>query len=285
MNALMMSTLIILVLAGLTCANIGTFVVLRNQSMITDALSHTVLLGIVIAFLIVPNMDSPLLQVGAALVGVLTVYLIEWIIQKTTVQNDAATGLVFTFLFSVAVIILSKYMRNVHLDVDCVLMGDIIFAPLNTQEFLGMVVPKSIVSTGTLFIVDIIFIALFWKELKISIFDPGFAKTAGIKYGLLNFAFMFLVSLTTVINFTIVGSILVISFFVAPAMTAQLFTKTIKSMYLWTLAIATLNCTIGFFVATALNVSMAGMCATVAFFTFGLCFVAKRWLKYKRFTA
>ena len=111
------------------CSILGTFLVLKSMAMVSDAITHTILLGIVVAFFAVHDLNSPLLIVGAGIVGVLTVYLVELLNSTRLVKEDSAIGVVFPLLFSIAVILISKYAGNVHLDVDSVLLGELAFAP------------------------------------------------------------------------------------------------------------------------------------------------------------
>ena len=136
-----MGALSVVMITAVSCALLGVFLVLKNMAMVADALSHTVLLGIVLGYFIAGDLDSPILFVGAALFGVMTVYAIEYVVNKFAIQSDAATGLVFTLLFALAIILISKYARNVHLDVDVVLSGEVVFATLNTMEIFGIQVP------------------------------------------------------------------------------------------------------------------------------------------------
>lgn len=133
----MIESLWILLLVGISSSLLGNILVQKQTVMVADAISHTILLGIVLAYFIVQNLDSPLLIIGATLFGVLTVYAIEWLTYRTNVQIDAAIGIVYTFFFALAVILISKCFDNVHLDIDAVLLGEIIFAPLNRVELLG----------------------------------------------------------------------------------------------------------------------------------------------------
>ncbi|MEA2510996.1 MAG: manganese/zinc/iron transport system permease protein, partial [Thermomicrobiales bacterium] len=111
------------------CALPGVFLVLRRMAMMSDAISHSILLGIVLAFFATENLNSPLLVVGAALTGVATVSLVEVLNRTGLVREDAAIGLVFPLLFSVGVILVSRYAGSVHLDIDAVLLGELAFAP------------------------------------------------------------------------------------------------------------------------------------------------------------
>ena len=118
-------------IVAVACALLGVFLVLRRMAMMSDAISHTVLLGIVITFFITKSITSPLLLIGAAVMGVITVSLVELINRTRLVREDAAIGLVFPAIFSIAVIMISRFAGDVHLDTDAVLLGELAFAPFN----------------------------------------------------------------------------------------------------------------------------------------------------------
>ena len=151
---------------AVACALPGVFLVLRRMAMMSDAISHTVLLGIVLAFFVVGDLESPFLVLGAAAMGVITVSLVEALNRTGLVKQDAAIGLVFPALFSIAVILISRFARGVHLDVDAVLLGELAFAPLNRMTFFGIDLPAALWVMGGILLINIAFIALFFKELK-----------------------------------------------------------------------------------------------------------------------
>ncbi len=247
----------------------GLFLVLRNMAMVSDAISHTVLLGIILGYLIVPDLQSPILILMAALVGVLTVLCIEFLVQKNFTSNDAATGIIFPFFFALAVILLSKYLRNVHIDLDCVIMGDITFADFNLVKIASIYLPISLVYGLGMLVICAIYITLFYKELKLSCFDPEAFIMAGFSATLINYSLTALVSLSAVVSFEIVGAILVVSFLVTPAATALLITKRLRQALIVTILFAIFNSVVGYMLSITLNVSTSGMCATIA----GLSFV------------
>ena len=124
-------------LVAITCAIPGVFLVLRRMAMMSDAISHSILLGIVLAFFAVHDTSSPILIIGAALSGVLTVSLVEALNRTKLVKEDAAIGLVFPVLFSIGVILIARYARSIHLDVDAVLLGELAFAPFDRLVING----------------------------------------------------------------------------------------------------------------------------------------------------
>lgn len=268
-----MGALSVVMITAVSCALLGVFLILKNMAMVADALSHTVLLGIVLGYFIAGDLDSPILFVGAALFGVMTVYAIEYVVNKFAIQSDAATGLVFTLLFAIGIILISKYARDVHLDVDVVLSGEVVFAALNTTSIFGFDVPISFVDMFVMLLINIAFVAVTYQQLKVSIFDPVYAKSIGVAVGLLNLVLMTLVSITTVVAFDTVGAILVISLMVAPALSAHLLSKRLMTMLLVAVLYGVINSLIGYYVAIYFNVSISGTIAFTAFVTFLLTFL------------
>ena len=269
-------SLFVLIATATACALLSPFLVLRKLSMVSDAISHSVLLGIVLAFFIVKDVGSPLLIAGAALFGVITVFAVEFLSGTGLVKNDDAVGIVFPMFFALAVVLITKFARNVHLDTDIVLMGEVIIAPLNRTEFLGMDLPKAFVQMGILFIVNLLFIIIFFKELKITTFDKGFAKLAGFSSVALFYALMTLSSLTAVTAFDAVGAILVVSFLITPGAAAYLISKDLKVMIAISVGYAVINSVLGYVLSLLMNVSMSGMTAAVAGVTFLITFLFNR---------
>lgn len=273
MIAISGESLLILTVTAVTCALIGCFLVLRKLSMISDAISHSVLLGIVLAFFIAKNIHSPLLIIGATLFGLLTVFAVETLSRSGLVKNDDAVGIVFPLFFSVAVILITRFARNARLSTDTVIMGEIIMAPLFRMDVFGYSLPKSLVAMSVVLLLNLLFIYIFFKELKLTTFDPQFAAMAGFSSTMLFYALMTLSSLTSVVAFDAVGAILVISFLVTPATSAYLISKDLKTMLLLACAYAIVNCLIGYLLALYFSVSMAGMVSVIAGITFFLTFL------------
>ena len=259
----MTDSFVVLALTAAACALPGVFLLLRNLSMMADAISHTVLLGIVLAFFLVRDLSSPWLLFGAALMGVATVLLVELLGKTKTTKSDDAIGIVFPVLFSLAVILISKYAGNAHLDTDMVLMGEVIYAGLNTVGIGGVEIPAAALKMGGLALLIAVFITVFYKELKVSTFDGEYAQIIGVPTGILFYAFMSLTSLTTVAAFDAVGAILVISFFIAPGATALLFTKHLSHTLLLALLVSMVNSALGYALAVHMNASIAGLCAVI----------------------
>ena len=214
---------LIAVLVAVACALPGVFLVLRKMSMMSDSITHTILLGIVLAFFLTHDLSSPLLIVGAALIGVVTVWLTETLNRTRLMSEDSAIGIVFPLLFSIAIILITRYAGSVHLDTDSVLLGELAFAPFNRMVFFGVDIgAKAIYTAGGLLLINLVFITVFFKELKLVTFDPMLAAVLGFAPAAMHYALMTMVSLTTVGAFEAVGSVLVVAFMIGPPVTAYL---------------------------------------------------------------
>ena len=265
---------VIAVLVAVTCALPGVFLVLRKMSMMSDAITHTILLGSVLAFFMTHDLKSPLLFWGAALVGVGTVWLTETLSRTRLMGGDAAIGIVFPLLFSIAIILITRYAGSVHLDTDAVLLGELAFAPFDRLILFGKDIgAKSIYTAGFLLFLNAMFILIFFKELKLATFDPLLAAVLGFAPVMLHYALMMLVSLTTVGAFEAVGSVLVVAFMIGPPSTAYLLTNDLKRMMLLSALYGALNALLGFQTAAFFDVSIAGSMAVMTGLSFFLVFL------------
>jgi len=252
------------VVVAMACAIPGVFLVLRKMSLISDAISHSILPGIVIGFFITQDLNSPILILLAALTGVITVVLVE-VIQKTgLVKEDTAIGLVFPSLFSIGVILIAKNANDVHLDVDAVLLGELAFAPFDRLLISGMDMgPKSLWVMGIILIITLLLLFLFFKELKVSTFDKGLSAALGFSPFLMHYGLMSVSSITVVGAFDAVGAILVVAFMIAPAATAYLLTANLKKMLLLSILFGAFSAISGYWLAHVLDASISGSMTTV----------------------
>ena len=264
----------IAVVVAAACALPGTFLVLRKMAMMSDAISHAILPGIVVVFFLTQDLTSPLLILGATLTGVLTVALVELLNRTRLVKEDAAIGLVFPALFSIGVILIAHYAGDVHLDVDAVLLGELAFAPFNRFTVGGYDLgPKALFVMGGIGLLNAAFLTLFYKELKLVTFDAGLAAALGFVPGALHYALMALVSVTAVGAFDAVGSILVVALMIGPPATAYLLTDRLAWMIVLGVALGTVSAVGGFWMAHALDASIAGSMATMVGVVFVLTFL------------
>ncbi|ARU00109.1 metal ABC transporter permease [Yoonia vestfoldensis] len=258
------------VLTGISAALLGSFLILRGNAMLTDAISHSIVFGIIIVWLLTGQTSGPVQVLGAAITGVLTVVLSELLARSKLVKMDAAIGLVFPALFAAGVILISINARNVHLDVDSVLLGEIGFVWLNTVALLGVDVPVAVATLGAVLVVNLSFVLLLWKELKLATFDAGLAAALGFLPGVLHYAILTLTSVTAVAAFDAVGAILFIAFVVVPPATAYLLTRRLWLMVLLAVGFAVAAVISGYFLALHWNVSIGGMMASMTGVWFAL---------------
>jgi manganese/zinc/iron transport system permease protein len=255
---------LIAVVTAVACAIPGAFLVLRRVSMLSDAISHAILPGIVVAFFLTGDLNSPLLILGAAATGVLTAALIETLSRTGRVREDAAIGLVFPVLFSIGVILIARFASGVHLDVDAVLLGELAFAPFDRLVIGGLDLgPKALWVMGSILLLNLGFIAGFYKELKLSTFDPALSAALGFSPAVLHYLLMSLTSITAVGAFDAVGSILVVALIVGPPATAYLLTDRLAQLLLISAASGGLAALLGYRLAAFLDVSIAGSMATM----------------------
>ncbi|ASS94948.1 metal ABC transporter permease [Peribacillus simplex] len=256
-----------------SCSVLGCFLIVRKMTLIGDAISHSVLPGIVLAFLITGTRDSVPMLIGAAALGLLTVFLIQ-LFQSSGVQADAAIGIVFTSLFATGIVLVSLYTQQIDFDLEHVLYGEIAYTPWNTMTIAGIEVgPKAVWIVGSCFILNLILIFLFFKQFKLVSFDPSLAAAMGIPVLFFHYLLMSLISLTTVASFDSVGSILVVGMLIIPAATAYLLSDRLSRMILVSIGVGVLSSVIGYYSATILDASISGCMVGSAAILFGLAFL------------
>lgn len=269
-------------LVAINCALMGSFLVMRKMVMIGDAISHSVLPGIFIAYWISGSTASLPILIGASLSGILATLMIEWFTKKARLQSDAAIGVSYTLLFAIGIILISKFGANADLDQQCVLYGEIEYVSLWLQPIVGgLMLPQQAI---ILLVVCILLIgAVIWgyKGLFITTFDPNFALSTGVAVTFWHYFLMSGVSLTTVVSFESVGAILVIAFLSGPPAIAYLLTEDFKKMILLACTIGIACSAVGYYAAKWLDVSVAGSISTVIGIVFVIVFVSTSIVKSK----
>lgn len=281
MNCFDLHIIAIGLLVAYACTLIGVVLVVQGTALMSDAISHAVLPGIVGMFMLTHNMHSPLLIIAATASGLLTAFLTNKLISFESLREDAAIGLVFPLFFSVGIVMLCSYARTVHLDIDMVIMGEIIFAPFNTWSLMGYSMgPIALWNMSGILFLNALVLALLYKEFQICIFDPGYARTLGFNTYVLNYLLMGLTAITCVGAFDIVGSVVVVSLIIGPASCAYLLTKSLEKMIYVALGIATCSIVLGYIFAHTVDTSIAGCIATANGFLFFCVFLYTQ--QYKR---
>ena len=217
-------------LCALSASLLGNFLVLRKMSMLGDAISHAVLPGLAAAFFLSGRRGSLPMFLGAVVVGVLTALFVQWIRGFGKVDEGASMGVVFTSLFALGLIMIVQAADQVDLDPGCVLYGAIELTPLDTRSIAGWEVPRVVVMLSVVLLVNLLFVLLLFKELKITSFDPALATSTGFHAGWMHYVLMTLVAVTAVASFESVGNILVVAMFVVPPAAAYMLTDRLSVM-------------------------------------------------------
>jgi manganese/zinc/iron transport system permease protein len=259
-------------LVALSCSILGVWLILRKMAMLGDAISHAVLPGIVIAFLLYGSRDNGVMLLGAGFIGILTTFLIEFFHKKARLQSDASIGVTFTWLFALGVILVSGFAGQVDLDQECVLYGEIAYVPLESNFIVlgNELGPHSFWLMVFVFLLNLAAIFIFYKEFYVTTFDQEFAFAIGISSTIWHYVLMSLVSFTTVASFESVGAILVVAFIVAPAATAYLISRQMISMLIWAAVFGISASILGYFLAYWIDGSIAGAISTVLGLQFAL---------------
>ncbi len=271
-----------IVLAGILCAVsaslLGNFLVLRKLSLLGDAITHAVLPGLAVAFLISGSRNGWPMFLGAVIVGIATAFFTEWIRGVGKVDEGASMGVVFTSMFALGLVFIVQAADQVDLDPNCVLYGSIESTPLDTWRILGFRLPKAILTLSCVTVLNLLFVVVFFKELKLSSFDPALATTTGFNAGLMHYGLMILVAITAVACFESVGSVLVVAMFVVPAAAAYMLTDRLTTMIVLSAVIASLSAIFGHLSAITVpgwfgfgSTITSGMMAVVAGLLFVLC--------------
>ena len=269
-------------LVAISCAQVGCFLVLRRLSMMGDAISHSVLLGIVLAFLASGSLSPQYMIPGAIIAGLLTAFLTEFFSDLRTISSDAALGIVFTSFFALGIICLSFFAGQVHLDLDCVLFGEIAFAPFDRLEFQSNDIgPRSFWVLLGLVIFNALFIWVGFRPLKFLSFDEVASKSQGVNSRLWHYLLMAVVSITTVLNIESVGAILVIAMIVVPASSAYLISKNLIGMLILSSLLGLAASFMGVGIAEEFDTSLSASIAVSSGFIFACIILMQQFNKFR----
>lgn len=251
-------------LASTACALAGSFLVLRKQAMLSDAISHAVLPGIAIAFLLTASRNTLPMLLGAGAFGLLTVWLTEQLQRRGRLRNDASMGIVFTSLFAIGVVIITLFAGQVDLDQECILYGEIAYVPWDLWLLDGLSLgPRPVWILGFVVLINLSFIIFFYKELKVYAFDPDLAVSLGIPVVLVHYGLMGTVSFSTIAAFESVGAILVVALIIVPPAAAYLWVQRLSRMLMLAVAFGIFSSVSGYYLALFTNSSIAGAIAVM----------------------
>jgi len=269
------------ILAAIACALPGNFLVLRKQALIGDAISHVVLPGIVLAFLVTQALDAWSMLLGAGAAALFAVVMIDVIKRVSRIEVGAIMGVVFTTLFALGVLLLEQSSASsVHLDVEHALMGNLeSLIWLEARGWASLLdpvalagLPPELPRLALTLVLIVVLLILFWRPLTLSTFDEGYAESLGLPVRAISLGLVMVAALAAVTAFDAVGSIIVIAMFICPAAAARLMTDRLRSQIWWSVGFATLSASLGYVLAgygplwigLENSVSAAGMIAAVS---------------------
>ncbi|WP_340244071.1 metal ABC transporter permease [Roseobacter sp. HKCCA2468] len=269
------------ILAAIACALPGNFLVLRKQALIGDAISHVVLPGIVLAFLVTQALDAWAMLLGAGAAALFAVVMIDVIKRVSRIEVGAIMGVVFTTLFALGVLLLEQSSASsVHLDVEHALMGNLeSLIWLEARGWASLLdpvalagLPPELPRLALTLVLIVVLLIIFWRPLTLSTFDEGYAESLGLPVRAISLGLVMVAALAAVTAFDAVGSIIVIAMFICPAAAARLMTDRLRSQIWWSVGFATLSASLGYVLAgygplwigLENSVSAAGMIAAVS---------------------
>lgn len=262
-------TLAVALVTSITCALCGSLLLVSRRAMVSEGLSHAVLPGLVLAFLVTRDYASPWLIASAAASGLLMIWLTQLLRKTGLVDDDAGLGIVFSAMFSIGVLIVSMELKNTHFHAACIIDGNLALAALDQLEVNGRDWgPRTLYVMGGLLAALLTVVILAYKEIKLSVFDAQLAKRLRLKPGLVEFVILSLISLTTVAAFEVAGSILVVALMVAPPAAAYLLTNRLSRLLVLATVTASISCFLGFYCALRMDTSPTGPIASAAGFVF-----------------
>ena len=241
-------------LTAMACAVPGVFLLLNKQSMLGDAISHAVLPGLAIGFLVSGSRDPLPMFIGAVLAGLFTGVVSGVIERRGRVEAGASLGVVFCSLFALGLILIRLAADHVDLDPGCVLYGALELAVIDSAT-----VPRIVWQSAAILILNLFLAGVFFKELQVVAFDPRFAKASGIPSGLIQQGLTVVTALTTVVAFESVGSILVIAMLIVPGASAMLLSRSVSGVLLWSLVVAISSALLGHVLAISVAPTWLGL--------------------------
>jgi ABC-type Mn2+/Zn2+ transport system permease subunit/Mn-dependent DtxR family transcriptional regulator len=257
-------TIVIGALCSVSCSLLGCYLFLRRMSLLGDAISHAVLPGLAIAFLLTGRLSGTPIVVGAMAIGIVTSLLTQVISGWGKVSEDTSMGVVFTSLFALGVVLVMVFANRAHIDAECILYGQIEYAAVDYAVGDWLRMPYSIWSLGATLLATLAFVVALWKELKIVAFDPALAAAMGLSVPAIHYALMAMVAGASVASFEAVGSILVVAMLIVPAAAAALITDRLGWMLAWAAAIGAVSALFGYLAAASTATNTAGMMAVAS---------------------
>ncbi len=264
------------IMVAVNGALLGSYLLLQKNALVSDAISHAVLPGIVIAFMISGQKASFYLLLGAAVSGIVLSQVILWLQTKAKMQKDAAIGLSYTFMFALGLLLMSLFVKDVDLDADCVLFGEIAYVPIDLISIPSIgYIPRAISHLIPSLVLTASVLVFCRKAFFLSTFNPGFSTAIGINTSRWQSVLLAMVAVYTVMAFELVGAIMVVSFMIIPPSTALLFSKKLSTMLWLSSLFGAFSVVVGYALAKSLNISITGTMVVVSGFVLFLCVLLK----------
>jgi manganese/zinc/iron transport system permease protein len=270
------------------CGLVGNYLLLRRMALVGDAISHSILPGLVVAFMLFKHNSTWVMFLGAFAAGLVTVGLIEFIHKQSRIKPDAAICISFTTLFALGVVLMSSLESKgtIHIDAECVLYGEIAFVPLEPPVIWNgwQLGPPSALRMGVVLAVILLAIAVFYKELLVTAFDAGLAKSLGMRTAVWHYGLMAALAAVIVSAFESVGAILAVAMLVVPPMFAAQISERLPARLGLTVVHAALSAILGLHLSVWLNCSAAGAMVVVAALLFVVAWIVSllgRFLRVK----
>ncbi len=260
------------------CAVLGSFLVVRRQALLADAVSHAVLPGIVVAWLATGTRNPVAMVVGAGIFAIICVLLVELLEATRLVRTDSAIGLTFPMLFSLGVLGVNQWAEDIHLDLDATIYGEIAFIVFDRIELLGIDMPRAALVTAIIVAIDVLVVGAAWRVLKAASFDAGFAASVGVPVRLVSRLLLVATAMTAVVAFEAVGAILVITLFIVPAAAGVALADRMIAVVAIAVGIGWLCAIVGWQSAIHYDASIAGSMGVVAGLAFAVA-AAIRWVR------
>lgn len=248
-------------LLAVSGALVGSLLVLRGQALATDAIAHAIVLGIVLVWFATGLRSGPVAVAGAAAAGLAAVLGAQGLARSGLMRGDAAVGLVFSGMFALGVLLISVFARNLHLDTDTVLLGEIALVWLDTRVLFGLDLPLSVWTLAAVAALNAAFVLAFWKELKLASFDPDFAAALGLRPRAFERALLALTAVTAVAAFEAVGVVLFLAFVIVPALAGSLIARSLAGVMGFALASGLVAVAVGLRAGFAFDVNLGGAMA------------------------
>lgn len=273
----MIEIVIVALCISLSCALLGSFLVVQGESLMSDAMSHSLLSGIVIAYLVSGKMSFFFLAFGGLISSVIAIFMVYWLSEKALIKQDVSIGVVFSYFFSIGVVLISLYASRIHLDIDMVLLGDLVFVPFNRLYWNGFDIGSFNVFIAIIVCcINIAVIWLFHRSLVLVAFDKKYGQIAGVNLKLITAFGVLLTSLNLVIAFECVGIVASIGMLVVPPATALLRADSIQEVIFKSVIVALLGTLIGIKIAFGADISIAGSLVMAEIFLFTIVFFLTR---------